>query len=125
MDNKIKTFQDLFAWKKGHEMVLEIYQLTKSFPSEEKFGLVSQVRRASVSVTSNLAEGFGRRWRKEKIHFYDTSLASLYEVQNQLLIVRDVGFISMDQFNKLYYLTQDTQRLINALIRSIASSGPS
>jgi len=125
MEQSAKKFTDLVAWQKGHEFVLLVYRLTKTFPSDERYGLVSQMCRAGVSITSNLAEGFGRRWGKEKVRFYDTAIASLYEIQNQLYVARDIGYINQEDFQIAIDLSEDTQRLINALIRSIRQSQPS
>ena len=88
--NKIRRFTDLNAWKEGHKLVLMIYNFTKNFPKEEIFGLVSQMRRCSVSITSNIAEGFSRQSYKEKAQFYAISLGSVTELQNQLLIAKDI-----------------------------------
>lgn len=77
---KIKSFTDLTVWKEAHELVLLIYSLTKDFPKEELFGLVTQIRRAVVSITSNIAEGFSRNSYKEKAQFYAMALGSLTEV---------------------------------------------
>lgn len=74
---KIKSFTDLTVWQKGHEMVLEVYKITRKFPPEEQFGLSSQLRRASVSFTSNIAEGFSRSSYKEKSQFYSMALGRL------------------------------------------------
>lgn len=93
---KIRSFTDLHAWQKAHELVLEVYKITKYFPREEQFGLTNQIRRASISVSSNLAEGFSRRSYKEKIQFYSMALGSTTEVQNQLLIAKDVDYITPD-----------------------------
>lgn len=118
MDAKIKSFTDLNAWKKGHELVLEIYRLTLKFPKNEQFGLVDQIRRAIVSVTSNIAEGFSRRSNKEKAQFFYMALGSLTEVQNQLLIARDLKYISNDEFQNAAAITVIVNKLINGLIKS-------
>lgn len=118
---KIKTFTDLNAWKEGHKLVLEIYTITKKFPKEEIFGLTIQLRRASVSVTSNIAEGFSRNSYKEKLNFYSISLGSLTEVQNQLLIARDIKYIEMNEFKKIAESTVVVSKLINGLIKSTKS----
>lgn len=89
--NNLKHFTDLFVWQKGHQVVLATYQLTKQFPSEEKYGLKSQMQRCAVSITSNIAESFGRRSKKEKIQFLYISLGSCYELENQLIITQDIG----------------------------------
>src|SRR3990167_10636050 len=97
----IKSFTGLSAWKEGHKLVLMIYKATKVFPAEEKFGLTNQIRRAIVSFTSNIAEGFSRNSAKEKVQFYYMALGSLTEVQNQLIIARDITYLDKRQFEKL------------------------
>lgn len=118
MENeKIKSFTDLEAWKEGHNLVLMIYNLTKKFPKEEVFGLTNQLRRAVVSITSNIAEGFSRRTSKDKIHFYLISLGSLTEIQNQILIAKDIKYIDKEEFNKIALQTIVVSKLINGLIK--------
>jgi len=117
-DNKIKSFADLIAWKKSHKLVIEIYGITKDFPREEIFGITNQMRRCAVSITSNIAEGFSRKFKKEKIQFYRISLGSLTELQNQLLISRDVDYLTSDDFNRISLKTVEAHKLINGLIKS-------
>lgn len=117
-DTKIKSFTDLNAWKESHSLVLEIYKCTKKFPSEEKFGLSDQMRRCSVSISSNISEGFSRRGQKEKTQFYYMALGSLTELQNQLLIVRDLGYISKEEFKLSAEKTIIVSKLVNGLIKS-------
>lgn len=119
--DKIKSFTDLRAWKEGHKLVLMIYEITKSFPKEEQFGLTSQVRRAAVSITSNIAEGFSRQSFKEKIQFYSIALGSLTELQNQLLIARDVKYIDEVSFDKMAEQTVVVSKIMNGLIKSSIS----
>lgn len=119
MADKIQSFTDLNAWQKGHVLVLSVYILTRTFPKEELFGLTSQLRRAVVSITSNIAEGFSRGFPKEKLQFYSIALGSLTEVQNQLLIARDIGYITKDQFQKIAEETIIVSKLINGLIKSL------
>lgn len=116
--NKIKSFTDLHAWQEGHQLVLEIYKITRKFPADEKFGLVDQMRRCSVSITSNIAEGFSRRGNKEKIQFLHVSLGSVTELQNQLLVAQDITYISRDSFKQLAEKTVIVNKLINGLIKS-------
>lgn len=116
--NKIQSFTDLNAWKESHKLVLMIYEITKKFPKEEMFGLTNQLRRAAVSITSNIAEGFSRQSYKEKTHFYSTSLGSTTEVQNQILIARDVKYIDNREFQKMAEQTIVVHKLINGLIKS-------
>lgn len=120
----IKSFVDLDAWKRGHELVLGIYKLTSAFPKNETFGLISQIKRAAVSVTSNIAEGFARYSLKEKIRFYFISQGSLAEVQNQLMIARDLKYITPNDCEKCLQLAQDTSQIIHGLIRSIKANFP-
>ena len=121
MPEKISSFTDLNAWKQAHQLVLQIYKLTKPFPQEERFSLVDQMRRCAVSVSSNIAEGFSRQTQKEKIQFYTTSKASLTELQNQLLVARDVGYCNQPQFSDIAQQTIQVSKLITGLIRSAKS----
>lgn len=114
---KIKKFTDLHAWKKGHELVLKIYKLTESLSDKEKFGLISQMRRCGVSVTSNIAEGFSRSTNKDKYQFYSIAQGSLTELQNQLLIARDVGYLKENKFQEIAQNTIVVNKLINGLKR--------
>jgi len=115
---KINSFRDLIAWQESHKLVLEIYKETKNFPNEEIFGLTNQIRRASVSITSNISEGFNRISLKEKLQFYYIALGSLAEVQNQLLIAKDVDYIKADVFDKIQMQLVIAQKLLNGLIKS-------
>lgn len=119
--NKIRTFQDLYAWQRAHQLALSIYKLTSEFPPGEIYGLVSQMRRASVSVISNIAEGFSRAHAKEKNQFYAISLGSLSELQSQLIISRDLGFINAEKFNQGYETTIVAHKLCNGLIKATKS----
>jgi len=115
---------DLDAWKEGHRLVLEIYQITKKFPREELFGLTNQLRRAAVSFTSNIAEGFSRNSYKEKLQFYSTALGSLTEIQNQLLISRDIGYLEKEEYNNLIRHTIKISKITNGLIKKSKSLIP-
>ena len=114
---KIKSFTDLDAWQEGHRLVLLVYEISKSFPKEEIFGLVSQMRRCVVSITSNIAEGFSRQSYKEKVQFYFISQGSVTELQNQLLIAKDVGFIKQEEFNKITEQSVRVHKIMNGLIK--------
>lgn len=115
---KIQLFTDLIVWKKSHQFVLNIYKLTKSLPKSEKYGLFDQLRRAAVSISSNIAEGFYRRTAVDKSHFYFTSLGSLAEIQNQLILARDLGYINNGLFQELGKESVEIHKLINGLIKS-------
>jgi four helix bundle protein len=120
MINKIVSFTDLEAWKKGHEMVLLTYKHTRNFPKEELFVLTSQIRRAVISITSNIAEGFRKTTKKEKHLFYNIALGSCTEFQNQLLIARDLGYISRDEFKTLADLSVQVSKLLVGLQKKVS-----
>lgn len=115
---RIQSFTDLITWQKGHELVLVIYRTTEEFPSKEIFGITNQMRRAAVSITSNIAEGFSRRSNKEKTQFYYMALGSLTELQNQLVIARDIKYLDIGNFDKISKQTITVSKLINGLIKS-------
>jgi len=117
----IKSFTDLNAWKEAHSLDLFIYNITKSFPKDEQYGLTNQIRRASVSVSSNIAEGFSRRSSLEKRQFFHQALGSLTEVQNQLLIAKDIGYIKQKDFTTIAEQTIIVSKLINSLIKYLNS----
>lgn len=114
---KIRSFTDLVVWKEAHKLVLMVYEVTKKFPKEEAFGLTSQMQRAAVSITSNIAEGFSRRSPKEKLQFYSITHGSLTELQNHILIARDIGYVKNDDFLKMSEQTIIAHKLLNAFIR--------
>ena len=116
---KIQTFQDLIVWKKAHSLTLKMYQLTKSFPPDERFGLTDQMRRAAISIGSNIAEGYGRGTAKDKIQFYLIAKGSLCELHSQYLIAKDIGYakeeiIKIEDFDEV-------SKLIAGLIKSSPS----
>lgn len=113
---KISSFTDLITWKEGHRLVLLIYKATKTFPREELYSLVHQMRRAVVSVTSNIAEGFGRHSSKERVQFYYLAQGSLIEVKNQLLIARDVGYMEKNSFGEIAEQANLVHKLLQGLI---------
>lgn len=118
---KIRNFTDLVVWQEGHLLVLEIYTLTKDFPGSEIFGLVNQMRRCVVSITSNISEGFSRKNKKEKAQFYFIALGSTTELQNQLIIAKDLGYIKDTEYSKLIVRTIKIHKLLNGLIKSSQS----
>ncbi|MBI4090749.1 MAG: four helix bundle protein [Candidatus Komeilibacteria bacterium] len=114
---KIRSFRDLFAWQEAHKLVLDIYTKTRNFPKEEMYGLVNQMRRCVVSVSSNIAEGFSRQSYLEKAHFYSMSQGSVTELQNQLIIANDVHYISDELFQVTYEQSVKVHKLLNGLIK--------
>jgi len=119
MPTEIKHFTDLKAWQKNHELALAIYQLTKKFPKDEMFSLTSQIRRAGVSITSNIAEGFGRYYFKDKIRFYIMARGSSTEVQNQLILAKDLGYITSAEFNNIKVISFEGYRLICGIVAAM------
>lgn len=117
MGDKILSFTDLNAWKETHKIVLMIYEITLKFPKEELFGLTNQIRRAAVSTTSNIAEGFSRQSYKDKVHFYSIAQGSLTELQNQLYIARDVKYIREEEFDNCFEQSVVAHKLLSGLIK--------
>lgn len=118
-EGKIKTFEDLDTWQIAHKFVLEIYQITKRFPKDELYGIVSQLRRAALSITSNIAEGFNRYHYNDKIRFYYNARGSVSEVRNCLILSKDMHYITKEQYDSLLSNTERILKIINGLIRSI------
>ena len=120
-EGKIKDFKDLITWQRTHHLAVNIYKNTEQFPRTEQFGLINQIRRASVSVASNIAEGFGRRTAHDRVHFYDMARGSLHETQAQLLIARDVGILSEDPYTYLEEMSTECHKLLTGLINKTKS----
>lgn len=116
----IKSYRDLTAWQKAHKLVLDIYRVTKSFPDDEKFGLVSQIRRAAVSVPANIVEGFRRRTKGDKIHFYNYAQSSLDEVDYEMFLAEELGYHK--DYGQLSKNIEEAARLLTGLISSIEKS---
>jgi len=119
---EIKSFTDLHTWKKAHELVLQVYVLTKEFPKDEMFGITSQMRRAAVSVTSNIAEGFGRHTFKNKVQFYYQSRGSLTELHNQFILCHDLSYITEDQYKDITIVLEESYKLLHGLISNTKSN---
>ena len=113
---KIKKFTDLIVWQEAHKLVVNIYKMTKVFPREEVYSLTDQIRRAVTSVTSNIAEGFGRQTYKDKINFFYLAQGSLIELKNQIIISKDVGYLNEDKFEDLILQANFTHKLLQGLI---------
>ncbi|HDH31351.1 MAG TPA: four helix bundle protein [Candidatus Wolfebacteria bacterium] len=114
---KIKNFTDLNTWKEAHKLTLIIYKITEKFPKEELYSLTNQMRRASISITSNIAEGFSRISYKEKIYFYSIAQGSTTELQNQIILSRDLNYIPINDFDNLFNQSIIVHKLLNGLIR--------
>jgi four helix bundle protein len=114
-----KRYQDLIVWQKAMELSKAIYQVTKSFPDDERFGLTSQLRRASVSVPSNIAEGQGRLTPGEFKQFLGTARGSVFEVETQIQLAADFGYVAQSEANRVIDQTSEVSRMLNGLIRSL------
>lgn len=113
---KIKSFTDLNAWQEARKLALMIYKITGNFPQAERFGLIDQMRCAAVSITCNIAEGFSRSSYIEKAHFYSIALGSTTELQSQLILAKDLGFLSNQNFSEANNLSVAVHKLLNGLI---------
>lgn len=111
-----KTFQDLLVWKKAHRFVLSIYHVTETFPKTEMYGLISQLRRAAVSIPANIAEGFGKKSVKDKMRYLDISRGSLEECRYYLILAQDIGYCnSKHVMNEL----EEAAKLLNTSLKTL------
>jgi len=115
--SNIKSFQGLLVWQKSHELALKIYKLTNDFPKEERFGLVSQMRRAVVSVPANIAEGFQRRGIKDKINFYNIAQSSLNELKYYFILCKDLRYLNVAI--DIEPIIDEIGKMLNGLITSV------
>jgi len=113
---KAKKFQELLVWQKSHQFVLKIYKLTHDFPDREIFGLVSQIRRSAVSMPANIAEGFKRKERADKLRFYNISQGSLEETRYYLILASDLGYA---ETGDLLTEVDEVGRMLDAYMRSM------
>lgn len=120
--NRIKSWEDLKVAKKSHELVLQIYKITKNFPEDEKYRLIDQLCRASASVPTNIAEGKGRKSVKEYIKFLIIARGSVEEVKYLLLLSKDLEFITEDIYNEMINNYDQVGKMLNGLIKSLLNS---
>lgn len=117
---EIKSYKDLLILQKGIKIVILVYQLVKSFPKEEIYALTSQLKRASVSIPSNIAEGYGRNSDKSFSHFLDISRGSLFEIETQLIIAKELGFISDDfLYQEILSQIEEESKMINSFSKTL------
>ena len=114
-----KGFKQLGVWQKAYHLTLDIYKLTKRFPKEETYGLVSQLQRAAVSVPANIAEGYDRNHRREYIQFLHIAKGSLAEVETYLSLALDLGYIDKELYDDIENTREETGRMLNGLIKSL------
>lgn len=115
----MKTYRDLIVWKKSMELVTKIYQMTKTFPREEIYGLASQIRRCAISVPSNIAEGYGRKSTDDYLRFLQIAMSSLYELQTQIEIALNLKYLPDNKFQQIYESTREIERMLSSLIRKV------
>jgi four helix bundle protein len=120
----LKKYQQLIAWQKAIDLVSDVYSLTSAFPGDEIYGLTSQLRRAAVSIPSNIAEGQGRATKGEFIQFLCHARGSLYEVETQIVISRKLGYITVEQQESLLHTLSELGRILNGLITSLQQKKP-
>lgn len=114
----IERVEQLEVWQEAHRLVLTVYQITTKFPGDERFGLTSQMRRAAVSVPTNIAEGFKRRGQKDKAHFYNIAQGSLEELRYYFILSRDLGYVG--DITDSLESTDRIGRMLHGLIRSLS-----
>jgi len=116
MSEKAKKYNDLKVWEKSHNLVLEIHRITKDFPKEEVYGLTSQIRRASVSIPANIAEGFARSGIRDKIRFYNIAAGSLNELSYFLLLAKDLNYADT---SKLQEITEEIAKMLSGYVKAL------
>jgi four helix bundle protein len=119
MRNPARTYRDLVVWQKAMAATGAIYRVTRGFPPEERYGLSSQIRKSAVSIPSNIAEGFGRRARGEYVRFLLISRGSLFELETQLQVASEAGFITPEDYARLVDLVDEVERMLESLIRRV------
>lgn len=119
MKQKISSYKDLIVWQKSFDLSIAVYGITKAFPKDETYGLISQIRRCAVSIPSNIAEGYTRHRKLEFIQFLQIAFASGAELETQLLIAREVGYLSTQDYQKMGDLLLEVQKMLNSLIDKI------
>ena len=108
------SFEQVIAWQKAHIFTVMVYQMTRTFPKEELFGLTSQFRRAAISIEANIAEGYKKLSKADKLRFLNISEGSLAECRNYIILSKDLAFIDEAQYTQLYYTIEETSKLLTA-----------
>jgi len=115
----MNSYRDLIVWQKSMNLVTIIYKLIAKFPDDEKFGITSQIKRSAVSIPSNIAEGYGRNYRKDYSRFLQIARGSLYESQTQLEIAVNLCFINTDDLKEIKELSLEVEKMLNSLIKKL------
>ncbi len=119
----MKSHKDLIVWQKSMLLVKRLYEVSQTFPQEELFGITSQMRRAAVSIPSNIAEGYGRIYDKDTVRFLSIALGSASELETQLLISGQLGYMSKPELDELLMLNTEIIRMLAQLLKKIGSMG--
>ena len=119
---KVNSFEDLIVWQKSHQLTLEIYRITKNFPSEEKFGIISQIRRSAYSISANIVEGHSRKSKKEFLHFLSISKGSLEELKYFLILSKDLNYLTIEKFGELKSLSDEVSKILYGFTKSLANT---
>ncbi|MDA8137859.1 MAG: four helix bundle protein [Desulfobacteraceae bacterium] len=114
-----KTYRDLIVWQKAVQFVTEIYSVLKSFPKEELFGLTAQIKRSAISIPSNIAEGYGRKSTKDYLRFLQIAMGSIFEIQTQLEISKNLQFLPEKSFAEFYDKSREIERMLSSMISKI------
>ena len=117
----MKDYKDLISWQKSMVLATNVYQLTKQFPKEETYGLVSQLRRAAVSIASNIAEGYGRESTSEYIRFLKIARGSLYETETQLYLSQKLQYVTQNDIIPILSLCTEIGRMLNTMLRRLST----
>ena len=115
-------FQNIVAWQKAHEFVLLVYKTTKSFPEHEKYGLCSQFQRAAVSIPANIAEGYKKLSRADKLRFFNIAQGSLEECRYYIILSKDLGYVSDGDYQLLSAVIEETSKMLNAYCRGVVDN---
>lgn len=119
---KVTSFRHLIVWQKAHALTLELYRVTKAFPQDEKFGIVSQLRRSASSIATNIVEGHKRNGRKDFLHFLNLADASLEETKYHLILSRDLDYLSGSDYQKLNLKCEEVGRILCGFQKSLKAS---
>ena len=116
------SFENIIAWQKAHWFTRQVYIITKHFPEEEKYGLVSQFRRAAVSIGANIAEGYKKLGRQDKLRFFNIAEGSLAECENYIILARDLGYIDETEYQSLHTNAESTGKLLTAYCNGVINN---
>jgi four helix bundle protein len=120
----IKSYKELIVWQKSMQLVKEVFLATDKFPKSEMYGLISQMRRCSVSIPSNIAEGYGRKSKKEYSQFYSIAYGSTLELETQLIISKELAFVDIKDFQRINSLLEEVAKMLNFMTSKMRELDP-